>query len=199
VRIAETISGDESVTNAVAYSMAVEKIGQTEIPARAWQLRTILLEMERIYSHLGDMGGMIIDVAFPKGASRFFILREEFLRLNNLLTGSRFSKGIICPGGLSKDISPQAIEGLSHYLETFATRFQSAVDLICGTSSVIDRFETTGVIKPELVNLLNITGPPPALPVCPLIPAATILTAFIRHWNFRSESLKKVMFCPDFW
>jgi len=57
--------------------MAVENTGKIEIPKRAWQLRTILLEMERIYSHLGDMAGMITDVAFPKGASPFYVLREE--------------------------------------------------------------------------------------------------------------------------
>ncbi len=62
------------------------------------------MEIERIYSHLGDMAGMILDVAFPLGASQFFILREEMLRQNQALTGSRFMKGIIQVGGLSQDI-----------------------------------------------------------------------------------------------
>jgi Ni,Fe-hydrogenase III large subunit/Ni,Fe-hydrogenase III component G len=159
VQIAESISGDESAANAVAFCMAVENTGKIEIPKRAWQLRTILLEMERIYSHLGDMAGMITDVAFPKGASPFYVLREEILRMNNNLTGSRFMKGIICPGGLTKDIPSQAIIELSKYLEDFTARLKSATDSIYATSSVIDRLETTGVIKKELVNLLNITGP----------------------------------------
>ncbi len=159
VCIAESISGDETAANAVAFCMAVETIGKIEIPKRAWQLRTILLETERIYSHLGDMAGMITDVAFPKGASPFYVLREEILRQNNLLTGSRFMKAIICPGGLAKDIPPQAISGLSKYLDDFTVRLKSATDSIYATSSVVDRLETTGIIKKELVNLLNITGP----------------------------------------
>jgi len=159
IRIAETISGDESVANAVAFAMVVETIRKTEIPKRAWQIRTILLEMERIYSHLGDMGGMIVDVAFPKGASHFFILREEIFRLNQILTGSRFMKGIVWSGGLTIDVPPQAITELSKYLEGFTPRLQSALDIINATSSVIDRLETTGVIRKELINLLNITGP----------------------------------------
>jgi formate hydrogenlyase subunit 5 len=159
VCIAESISGDETAANAVAFCMAVENTGKIEIPKRALQLRTILLEIERIYSHLGDMAGMIIDVAFTKGASPFYVLREEILRMNNILTGSRFMKGIICPGGLTKDIPPKAIIELSKYLEDFTTRLKSATDSIYATSSVIDRLETTGVIKKELVNLLNITGP----------------------------------------
>ena len=159
VRIAETISGDESVANAVGFSMALEKIGEVDVPKRAWHLRTILLEMERIYSHLGDMAGMIVDVAFPRGAGHFFVLREEILRQNNALTGSRFMKGIICQGGLSKDIPPQALGDLSRYLEDFLPRLKAAQDIVYATSSVVDRLETTGVIKPELINLLNITGP----------------------------------------
>jgi len=158
-RIAESISGDESVANAIAFSMAVEKICETVVPTRAWQLRTILLEIERIYSHLGDLAGMIVDVAFPRGASRFFVLREQIFRLNNALTGSRFMKGIICPGGLTKDIPLQAIEELTHYLDRFTSGFESALDIVRSTSSVIDRLETTGVIKKELIDLLNITGP----------------------------------------
>jgi Ni,Fe-hydrogenase III large subunit len=118
-----------------------------------------MLEMERIYSHLGDMAGMIVDVAFPRGAGHFFVLREEILRQNNALTGSRFMKGIICQGGLSKDIPPQALGDLSRYLEDFLPRLKAAQDIVYATSSVVDRLETTGVIKPELINLLNITGP----------------------------------------
>jgi Ni,Fe-hydrogenase III large subunit/Ni,Fe-hydrogenase III component G len=159
VPVAESISGDESAANTVAFCAAIENISQVEIPRRAWQLRTILLEMERIYSHLGDMGGMIVDVAFPKGASPFFVLREDILRLNNNLTGSRFLKGIICPGGLTRDISQQAITELTKYLADFTPRLLAAQNLVCATSSVVDRLETTGVIKKELVNLLNITGP----------------------------------------
>lgn len=159
VAIAESVSGDETVANAVAFCMAVEKIRQTDLPLRAWQLRTILLEMERIYSHLGDLAGMIVDVAFPVGASNFFILREEVLRQNKALTGSRFMKGIICPGGLSKDVSSASLEGLNTYLNEFVRRLDKGLEMVHASTSVIDRLETTGVIKGEIVGPLNITGP----------------------------------------
>ncbi len=103
VKIAESISGDESVANAVAFCISVEKICGVAVPKRALQLRTIFLELERVYSHLGDLAGMCVDVAYPVGASPFFILREELFRLNEALTGSRFMKGIIALGGLTKD------------------------------------------------------------------------------------------------
>jgi formate hydrogenlyase subunit 5 len=159
VVIAETISGDESVANATAFCMAVEAISGVKIPDRAWYLRTILLEMERIYSHLGDLAGMIVDVAFPSGAAEFQILREEILRYNEILTASRFMKGIICPGGVKKDIPARNLVLLDTYFYSFSKRFLKACYRVHHMDSVIDRLETTGVIKRELIKPLNITGP----------------------------------------
>ncbi len=159
VAVAESVSGDESVANSVAFAMAAEKVSRTQIQSRARALRTILLELERIYSHLGDMAGMIIDVAFPKGASPFFILREDILRQNALLTGSRFMKGIVCPGGVKTDIDDRGLASLVTLLLGFSREFENAVRRVKSVSSVVDRLETTGVIKPELSRSLNITGP----------------------------------------
>jgi formate hydrogenlyase subunit 5 len=159
VTMAETISGDESAANAVAFAMSVEKICGAPVPPRAGQLRIVLLEMERIYSHLGDMAGMILDVAYSRGASRFFTLREEILRWNDRLSGSRFLKNIVCPGGLKRDIDNEALKELSGYLETFSTRFKSILHLVHSTSSVVDRLQNTGVLPGHIINPLNITGP----------------------------------------
>jgi len=156
--IAETISGDESAANATAFCMAVEKLSGLTVPERGWTIRTILLEMERIYSHLGDLARMLVDIAFPAGASDFHILREEILRYNKLLTGSRFIKGMVCIGGIRKDISTNTLMELDTYLYTFYKRFKRAMKTL-RMDSVIDRLETTGVIKNELVKPLNITGP----------------------------------------
>lgn len=159
VRIAESISGDETVANATAFCMAVEKISGVDVPMRAWQLRTILLEMERIYSHLGDLAGIITDVAYPAGASKFFILREEILRQNQALTGSRFMKNTLKVGGLEMDISDRTLKELYGYLEDFSVRHGDAVSAVKSVSSVVDRIESTGILQKELVKALNITGP----------------------------------------
>jgi formate hydrogenlyase subunit 5 len=159
VPIAEAISGDETAANTVAYCNTVEAIWGIKAPPRAWHLRTVLLEMERIYSHLGDMAGMVVDVAYPAGASPFFILREEMLRQNERLTGSRFMRGAVDIGGLKRDIEDARLNGLSHYLSGFHKRFEEASEAIQSAPSVIDRFEKTGIIKKELIAPLNISGP----------------------------------------
>jgi formate hydrogenlyase subunit 5 len=159
VRIAEAISGDETVANAVGFCNAVEKISNIAVSKRALQLRTIFLELERMYSYLGDLAGMIVDVAYPVGSSPFFILREEIFRQNEALTGSRFMKGIVALGGLTKDVPEQTLKNLSVYLQSFSKRLNDAKAINNAYFSLIDRFETTGKIKEEILSPLHITGP----------------------------------------
>jgi formate hydrogenlyase subunit 5 len=102
---------------------------------------------------------MVTDVAYPVGASNLFILREEILRYNESLTGSRFMKGAICVGGVYASVAEQALDCLSIYLDSFLKRFIESVDHILANASIVDRFETTGVISADLVNILNLTGP----------------------------------------
>ena len=153
VKIAETISGDETVANAVGFCSAVEKICDVTVPKRALQLRTIFLELERIYSHLGDLAGMCVDVAYPVGASPFFIAREEIFRLNESLTGSRFMKGTIAISGVTKDVPEPVLKNLSTYLQSFLRKLRIAAEIDNTYFSVVDRFETTGKLSPKFFHL----------------------------------------------
>lgn len=159
VTLAEAISGDESMVNATGFCMAVEQIYGIKVPERAECLRAAMLELERIYSLLGDLAGMAVDVGFALVASPFLILREEVFRQNEKLTGSRFLRGITVPGGLKKDIPDSALKELPAFLEKFSRAFESAYDRAICSSSLIDRFVTTGVIRKELILPLNLTGP----------------------------------------
>jgi Ni,Fe-hydrogenase III large subunit/Ni,Fe-hydrogenase III component G len=157
--IAEAVSGDESAANSFALAMALETVSGVTPPRRAGELRTILLELERIYSHLGDLAGMATDVAYPLGASPLYALREEILRWNAGLTGSRFLKGMIIAGGLRRDIPPAPLSALSAFVSAFPARLEHILAGIYGSAWVIDRFETTGVIPGKLVSPLNLSGP----------------------------------------
>ncbi|OPX62956.1 MULTISPECIES: NADH-quinone oxidoreductase subunit C [unclassified Methanoregula] len=157
--VAEAVSGDESVANATAFCMAVEQASQIAVPGRAWYLRTILLELERIVSHLSDQAGMLVDVAFPLGANQFSVLREEIVRTSARLTGSRFMRGRIRIGGVSEDISSDTLSGLVVFLTEFRKRYRVGLKIVLSTPSVIDRFATTGIVRKSLLRPLNITGP----------------------------------------
>lgn len=167
VPLAEAISGDESAANAVGFCMAVEQIYGIKVPQRAEYLRTVMLELERIYSLLADLAGMAVDVGFALVASPFLVLREEVLRQNEKLTGSRFLREIMVPGGLKKDLSDAALKELPAFLKKFSQVFEQAFRRAMSSSSLIDRFATTGVIKRELISPLNLTGPLAKASGCP--------------------------------
>lgn len=104
VFLAERVSGDNSVAHAVAFCQAMEKIAGIDIPPRARHIRTILLELERIYNHLGDVAGIATDVAFSFGAAHANKLKENVMQLNEGVTGSRLLRGMNTIGGVRRDI-----------------------------------------------------------------------------------------------
>src|SRR5437879_5255437 len=64
VRLAESISGDSSFAHATAFCHAVERVAGVEALPRARALRTVCLELERIYNHAADLGAIATYVAF---------------------------------------------------------------------------------------------------------------------------------------
>jgi Ni,Fe-hydrogenase III large subunit/Ni,Fe-hydrogenase III component G len=160
VFLAERISGDSSFSHALAFCHAVERLSGTEVPKRALVIRTFLLELERLYNHLGDIGAMMLDVGFAVGAQWAFRLKEELLQLNEVLTGSRLLRGMAAIGGVRRPIeeTPHKRESLHRTLEVVNKEFERLVDLVMSTASVLDRFETTGKLKPKDASRMGIVG-----------------------------------------
>jgi NADH-quinone oxidoreductase subunit D len=104
--------------NETAYCLAVEKLlGITgEIPERATIMRVLLMELNRISSHLTAIGTFGLEL----GATTVFIYgmreREKTLDLFELITGLRMNHAFVRPGGVSQDLPAGAIERLSEYL-----------------------------------------------------------------------------------
>ena len=158
--LAERISGDSSFGHAVAYCHAIERLSTCDIPERAIVIRTLLLELERLYNHVGDVGAILLDVGFSIGATTAFELKERFLHLNEILTGSRLLRGMAAIGGVRRD--PQASQLQRQALRDMIVRgkrdFEELVDLVTSSSSVLDRLETTGTLSHTDAYRLGITG-----------------------------------------
>ena len=107
VRLAESISGDSGFAHATAFCHAVERAAGVEAPPRARALRTVCLELERLYNHIGDMGAICTDVAFVTANMHAMRLKEAVLRANEQLTGSRLLRGMACLGGVRFDLDPR--------------------------------------------------------------------------------------------
>ncbi|MDE1850193.1 MAG: hydrogenase large subunit [Candidatus Micrarchaeota archaeon] len=155
----EQISGDESVSNSVAYAQSVESAGGIKVPSRSESLRLILLEMERIYNHLADLGGMSMDIGYYASSSQFLLLREEMMRLNETAFGNRFLRGLVAIGGISRKIAPEKLSGLKVALAKFSKSLLQVEGLTMTSSTFLDRVFTTGRVFPQTAKELALVGP----------------------------------------
>ncbi|HOX57605.1 MAG TPA: NADH-quinone oxidoreductase subunit C [Candidatus Paceibacterota bacterium] len=158
VTLAESISGDSSFAHATAFCHAVERAADLEVPPRARALRSVCLELERIYNHVADIGAIATDVAFVVANAHAMRLKERMLRLNEQLTGNRLLRGMAALGGVRYDWSATQIEALIRLAQDLRPEFESLVALILESSSTLDRLETTGILKPEAARDLGVVG-----------------------------------------
>jgi Ni,Fe-hydrogenase III large subunit/Ni,Fe-hydrogenase III component G len=158
VHLAESISGDSSFSHGTAFCQAIEQAAQVEMPRRAERLRTILLELERLYNHVGDIGAIATDVGFGIANAHASRLREMILEINEDLTGSRLLRGMVCPGGVRWDCSPRQRAHCLQVLEVFEREFADLMQLIESSDSTRDRLTRTGILLPERARDLGIVG-----------------------------------------
>jgi Ni,Fe-hydrogenase III large subunit/Ni,Fe-hydrogenase III component G len=142
VELAERISGDTTIGHSLAYCQALESLAGCEIPDRARYIRTILLEMERLYNHIADFGAICNDTGFAVAHAHCFRIRERLLRLNKLVTGNRLLRGGIIPGGVGVDL-PSSVD-LASELNAVLSDFNEIVEISLGNTMLMDRLEGTG-------------------------------------------------------
>ena len=93
IELAERISGDTAVGHALAYTLAVEDALGIDVDDRARATRALLLEAERLYNHVNDLGAIANDVGYGIAHAHTQRLRETLLRHNKALTGHRLLRG----------------------------------------------------------------------------------------------------------
>ncbi|MFA6327935.1 MAG: NADH-quinone oxidoreductase subunit C [Candidatus Micrarchaeia archaeon] len=156
----EQISGDEVVANSVAYCQAVEQSQGMSVPKRAEAIRAILMELERIYSHLADLGGMTTDVGFTLPASRFSVLREDMMRLNASISRSRFLHGMCAVGGVAADLDGAKAANIASTVERMLDGLETLERMTFTSSTFLDRVFQTGTVSWGTARDLSIVGPP---------------------------------------
>lgn len=157
VVIAERVSGIGSVCHALAYCEAIERAAGCEVPLRARALRVLLAELERLYNHLHYLGHLCHTTTLKVGEAQGKLLEETAKQLNARLTGSRFLRGVLTPGGLRRDLDPS--KWLGDALESLREQFVAYVDRLESSESHLDRLITTGVLPERVAFDQGATGP----------------------------------------
>ena len=159
VTIAESIAGDTVIGHALAHAAAMEGLSGAEAPLAAQAIRGIALELERIANHVGDLGALCGDAAYLPGAAWFGRLRGEFLNMLLEITGNRFGRGLVLPGGVRFGADPVRQSGLLERLDRLEVDLDRVSELVFECPSVVSRFEQTGILTREGAEELGVVGP----------------------------------------
>jgi Ni,Fe-hydrogenase III large subunit/Ni,Fe-hydrogenase III component G len=157
--VAEAASSDTAAGNALAHAIALEQILGIAAPPRAEALRTIALEVERVASHLGDLGGLSADIGYSAGAAIFSRLRGAALGLGEQLAGNRLQRGYIVPGGVARDLPDSRRSDFAGSARELAGQVTGNLPFVLEHPAVIERMEETGRLSPSLARAFGLVGP----------------------------------------
>jgi NADH-quinone oxidoreductase subunit D len=147
--------------NEAAYSMGVEKLlGITDrIPERAQVIRVMMMELNRISSHLVAIATFGLELGATTVMLNGFIEREYTLDIFELVTGLRMNMAYIRPGGVAQDLPPGSSDKIREYLERMPGRLRAMRKLL--DDNPVYKARTQGIAHLDLTGCmaLGITGP----------------------------------------
>ncbi|MFF5212503.1 NADH-quinone oxidoreductase subunit C [Streptosporangium sp. NPDC000396] len=153
LQLAERVSGDTTVGHALAYCLAIEEATGTPVAPDVQRGRAMLLELERLYNHITDLGALCNDVAHGILHSHAGRVREQLLRINTQVTGHRLLRGGVIPGGV-------ALRGLPDpdVLADIGADVAEIVELALGHTVVADRFTGSAILTGQAARDLGTLG-----------------------------------------
>jgi Ni,Fe-hydrogenase III large subunit len=120
-------------------------------------LRAVLLELERLYNHVGDVGMIVNDTGYGFGHAHCFRVREELLRLNERLSGHRLLRGAVVPGGIA-GVTHTPDHALASDVARLARDFDDVARLALDNAMVLERLQGTGRLTTRTAREMQTVG-----------------------------------------
>jgi len=147
-----------TVGNNLAYCMAVEKLVDLDVPARAQTIRMVLVELQRISSHLVWLGTHALDLAAMTVFLFCFREREMILDILEMVSGQRMMTTYLRPGGVWRDVPGEFEEAVRQFVRIFPARVDQYERLLTKNPLFLDRTKNIGVMTGEQALRWGITG-----------------------------------------
>jgi Ni,Fe-hydrogenase III large subunit/Ni,Fe-hydrogenase III component G len=157
--MAERICGICGCVHNVAYAQAVESAAALQAPPRAEYLRTILLELERLHSHLLWVGLACHVVGFDTLFMQCFRIREPVMWIAEKITGNRKTYGLCVIGGVRRDLTDELKAELQQVLARLETEWRTVTAAVLKDRNIQQRTRGVGVADRALVKEAALIGP----------------------------------------
>lgn len=157
--VVDRVEPETSLSSELAYCMAIEEICSIQVPRRAQIIRLVLVELERVSSHLNFLTRLAIAAGFETVSHYILRERELVLDLFELMTGRRFNPNFFRFGGVASDITEGFIERVHDTIRIIEIRLREYHALMIENRAFVDRLAWRGVLSPELALLKGMTGP----------------------------------------
>ena len=144
----------------LAYSLAVERLLDIEVPPRASAIRVLMTELNRVSSHLVALATNGLDIGALSMMIYGFREREGILDFFEKTTGLRMNHNYIRPGGVAADLAPGWKDDVAHILDTMPGRLDQYDDLLKENPIWLSRTKDVGIIEAEEAIAYSLTGPP---------------------------------------
>jgi Ni,Fe-hydrogenase III large subunit/Ni,Fe-hydrogenase III component G len=158
--LAERICGICGFIHSTCYCQAVEKAAGIEVPRRARYIRTIMLELERIHSHLLWLGIAGHIIGFDTVLMQTWRIREPVMWLCEEISGNRKTYGMNTIGGLRRDLPNHAKPKLIEVLAGVQKEVIAVRNAIVGDTTLHARTKGVGVLTNEWARKICVVGPP---------------------------------------
>ena len=157
--LADRICGICGCAHSVAYAEAVERAQGIHVPPRAQYIRAIMLEVERLHSHLLNIGLASHYTGFDSGFQQFFRVREKSMDLAEKLSGHRKTYGLNVIGGVRRDILAEQKLSTLTTIHQLRSEVQELVDVLLFTPNFIERTSGIGILDRKIARDFSPVGP----------------------------------------
>ena len=147
--------------NEAAYCLGVEKLlGITnDVPERATVIRVLMMELNRISSHMVALGTGALELGAITPMFFAFREREIVLDLFEMISGLRMNMAYIRPGGVQQDLPDGALSKIREAVKQMRKNFKDNTSLLVGNAIWLKRTQGIGYLDLAGATTLGITGP----------------------------------------
>jgi len=145
--------------NNLTYCLAIEKLAELDVPERAQVLRVILLELQRISSHLLWLGTSALDLAAMSVFLYGMREREIILDIFEMVSGARMMTTYIRPGGLWRDVPVEFEDAVRDFLAIMPKRVDEYEGMLTTNKLFLERTVGIGKVCAEDCIRYGLTGP----------------------------------------